>query len=107
MPLPDPHAPPKGAVENHDTDPSPEQPPTDTPTGDPTPPESPADPDLDNTAPCEDFTFDDSTLEHIMDTYSPSYSINKAHIYHVSKHSLLSMVPLLIGELMVALLVLM
>ena len=22
-----------------------------------------------------------------MDTYSPSYSINKAHIYHVSKHS--------------------
>ena len=22
-----------------------------------------------------------------MDTYSPSYSINKSHIYHVSKHS--------------------
>ena len=22
-----------------------------------------------------------------MDTYSPSYSINKPHIYHVSKHS--------------------
>ena len=22
-----------------------------------------------------------------MDTYSPSYSINKTHIYHVSKHS--------------------
>ena len=78
---------PKRAVNTHDTDPSPEQPPTDTPTGDPTPPESPADPDLDNTAPCEDFTFDDSTLEHIMDTYSPSYSINQAHIYHVSKHS--------------------
>ena len=51
------------------------------------PPESPADPDLDNTEPCEAFTFDDSTLEHIMDTYSPSYSINKTHIYHVSKHS--------------------
>ena len=77
----------KRAVNTHDTDPSPEQPPTDTPTGDPTPPESPADPDLDNTTPCEDFTFDDSTLAHIMDTYSPSYSINKAHIYHVSKHS--------------------
>ena len=61
--------------------------PTDTPTGDPTPPESPADPDLDNTEPCESFTFDDSNLEHIMDTYSPSYSINKTHIYHVSKHS--------------------
>ena len=29
----------------------------------------------------------DSILEHIMDTYSPSYSINKTHIYHVSKHS--------------------
>ena len=62
--------PPKRAVNTHGTNPSHEQPPTDTPTGDPTPPESPADPDLDNNAPCEDFTFDDSTLEHIMDTYS-------------------------------------
>ena len=61
--------------------------PTETPTGDPTPPDSPADPDLDNTEPCEAFSFDDSTLEHIMDTYSPSYSINISHIYHVSKHS--------------------
>ena len=51
------------------------------------PPESPAHPDLDNTEPCAAFTFDDSTLEHIMDTYTPSYSINKTHIYHVSKHS--------------------
>ena len=49
--------------------------------------DSPADPDLDNTEPCEAFAFDDSTLEHMMDTYSPSYSINKTHIYHVSKHS--------------------
>ena len=40
----------------------------------PPPPDSPADPDLDNTEPREAFTFDDSTLEHIMDTYSPSYS---------------------------------
>ena len=40
----------------------------DTPTGDPTPPDSPAEPDLHNTKPCEAFTFDDSTLEHIMDT---------------------------------------
>ena len=79
--------PPKRAINTHGTDPNPEQPPTDTPTGDPTPLESPADPDLDNTEPCEAFTFDDSTLEHIMDTYSPSYSINKNHIYHVSKHS--------------------
>ena len=79
--------PPKRAVNTHDTDPHAEHPPTDTPTGDPTPPDSPADPDLDNTEPCEAFTLDDSTLEHIMDTYSPSYSINKTHIYHVSKHS--------------------
>ena len=75
------------AVNTHDTDPHRENPPTDTPTGDPTPPDSPADPDLDNTEPCEAFTFDDSTLEHIMDTYSLSYSINKTHIYYVSKHS--------------------
>ena len=43
--------PPKRAVNTHDTDPSPEHPPTDTPTGDPTPPDSPADPDLDNMNP--------------------------------------------------------
>ena len=79
--------PPKRAVNTHDTDPHPEHNPTDTPTSDPTPPESPADHNLDNTEPCEAFTFDDSTLEHIMDTYSPSYSVNKIHIYHVSKHS--------------------
>ena len=79
--------PPKRAVNSHNTDPHPEHPPTETPIGDPTPPDSPADPDLDNTEPCEDFTFDDSTLEHIMDAYSPSYSVNKTHIYHVSKHS--------------------
>ena len=99
--------PPKRAVNTHDTDPSPEQPPTDTPTGDPTPPESHADPDLDNTEPCEAFTFDDSTLEHIMDTYSPSYSINKTHIYHVSKHSSSHYGSLIDREPMVALLVLM
>ena len=79
--------PPKRAVNIHDTDPHPEQPPTETPTGDPTPLESPVDPDLDNTEPCEAFTFDDSTLEHLMDAYSPSDSIDKTHIYHVSKHS--------------------
>ena len=48
---------------------------------------SPVDPDLENTEPCEAFTFDDSTLEHLIDAYSPSYSVNKIHIYHVSKHS--------------------
>ena len=42
--------------------------PSDTPAGDPTTSDSPADPDLDNTEPCEAFTFDDSTLEHIMDS---------------------------------------
>ena len=57
------------------------------PTSDPTPPDSPVDTDLDNTEPCEAFTFDDSTLEHLMDAYPPSYSVNKTHIYHVSKHS--------------------
>ena len=72
--------PPKQAVNTHDTDPHPEQATTDTPTGDPTPPDSAVDPDLDNTEPCEAFTFDDSTLEHLMDAYSPSYSINKTHI---------------------------
>ena len=77
--------PPKRAI--NDTDPHPEQPPTETPTGDPTPLQSPEDPDLDNTEPCEAFTFDDSTLEHLMDAYSPSYSVIKTHIYHVSKHS--------------------
>ena len=42
---------------------------------------------MDKTEPYEAFTFDDSTLEHIMDTYSLSYSIKKTHIYYVSKHS--------------------
>ena len=79
--------PPKRAVNTHDTDSNPEKPPIDTPTGDPTPPDSPTDPNLNNTEPCEAFTFDDSTPEHIMDTYSPSYSINETHIYYVSKHS--------------------
>ena len=78
---------PKRAVNSHDTDLHPEHPPSETPTGDPTPPASTADPDLDNTETCEAFTFDDSTLEHIMDTYSPSYSVNETHINHVSKHS--------------------
>ena len=77
--------PPKRAVNTHDTD-------------------SPADPDLDNTEPCEAFTFDDSTLEHIMDTYSPSYSINKSHIYHASKHSSSHYGSLIDREPMVALL---
>ena len=79
--------PPKRAVNTHDRDPHPEYPPTDTPTGDPTTPDSTEDPDLDNTEPREAFTFGDSTLEHIMDTYSPSDSIHKPHIYHVSNHS--------------------
>ena len=55
--------PPKRAVNTHDTDPHPEKPPTDTPIGDLTPPDSTADPDLDNTEPCEAFTFDDSMTE--------------------------------------------
>ena len=77
--------PPKRAANTHDTDPHPEQPPTETPTGVPTPPDSPADHDLDNTEPCESFAFDDSTIEHIMDTCPSSSFINKTHIFHVSK----------------------
>ena len=74
----------------------------------PPPPESPADPDLDNTEPCEAFTFDDSTLEHIMDTYSPSYFLLIKPTSIMSLNTLLlTMGPLLIGEPMVALLVLM
>ena len=79
--------PPKRAVNTQDIDPHPEHPPTATPTGDPTSPDSPVDTDLDNTEPCEAFTFDDSTLEHLMDAYSPSYSVNKTNIYHVSKQT--------------------
>ena len=100
--------PPKRAVNTHDTDPHPETTPTDTPTGDPTPPESPADHDLDNTEPCEAFTFDDSTLEHIMDTYSPSYSISIKPTSIMSLNTPpLIMDLLLIGEPLVALLDLM
>ena len=96
--------PPKRAVNTHDTDPHPDQTPTDTPTGDPTPPDSPVDHDLDNTEPCEALTFDDSTLEHLMDAYSPSYSVNKT-----TSIMYLNILPpimglLLIGEPMVALL---
>ena len=65
----------KRAIKSKDIDPHPEHPPTATPTGDPTPTDSPVDPDLDNTEPCEAFTFGDSTLEHLMDAYSPSYSV--------------------------------
>ena len=43
--------------------------------------------DLDNNELCEVFTFDDSTLEHLMDAYSPLTLLTKTHIYHVSKHS--------------------
>ena len=77
---------------------------TDTPTGDPNPPDSPADPDLDNTEPCEAFTFDDSTLEHIMDTYSPlTLSIKPTSI--ISLNTLFPIMGLLlIGEPMVDLL---
>ena len=77
----------KRAVNTHDTDPEPEQTPTDTPTSALTPPDSPVDTDLDNTEPIEAFTFDDSTLDHLMGAYPPLYSFNKTHHYHVSKHS--------------------
>ena len=79
--------PPKRAVNTRDTDPQPDESPTETPTSDPNPPDSPVDNDLDTNEPCEAFTFDDSTLEHLMDAYSPHYSVNKTHIYHVSKHA--------------------
>ena len=91
-----PTPPPKRAVNTHDTDPQPEHPPTDTPTGDPYPPDSPVDHDLD--------TFDDSTFEHLMDAYSHlTLSIKPTSIM------CLNILPpimglVLIGEPMVALL---
>ena len=87
LPPPDPPFPPKGLLIPMTQTLPPSMHPLTLPQVIQTPPESPADSDLDNTEPCEAFTFDDSTLEHIMDTYSPTYSINKTHIYHVSKHS--------------------
>ena len=45
----------KRAVNTHDTDPQPKEPPSDTPAGDPISSDSPADPDLDNNEPCEAF----------------------------------------------------
>ena len=71
IPLLHPQPPPQKDVNTHDTDPQPNKSPTDTTTSDPTPPDSPVDTDLDNTEPCETFTFDDSTLEHLMDAYPP------------------------------------
>ena len=62
--------PPKWAVNTHDTDPQPDETPTETPTSDP-PSRFPVDNDLDNNEPCEAFTLDDTTLEHLMDAYSP------------------------------------
>ena len=99
--------PPTRAVNTHDTDPHPEHPPTDTPTGDPTTPDSLADHDLDTTEPCEAFTFDDSTLEHIMDTFPPlTLSIKATSIMSLNTPPLI-LDLLLIGEPMVALLDLM
>ena len=95
--------PPKRAVNTHDTAPHSEQPPTDTPTGDQAPADSPADPDLDNTEQCEAFTFDDSTLEHIMDTYSPLTLSIKTSSTMCLNTPLLIMDLLLIGEPMVEL----
>ena len=96
--------PPKRAVNTHDTDPQPDQTPTETPTSDPTPPESPVDTDLDNTEPCEAFTFDDSTLEHLMDAYPPlTLSTKPTSIMRLNTLPPI-MGLLLIGEPMVALL---
>ena len=96
--------PPKRAVNTHNTDPHPEHPPSVTPTVDPVPPDSPADPDLDNTEHCEAITFDDSTLEHIMDTYSPTYSVKKPTYFMCLNILPRIMGLLLIGEPMVELL---
>ena len=81
--------------------------PTDTPKRDPTPPDSPADHDLGNNECCEAFTFDDSTLEYIMDTYFPSYSIKNPSYIMCLNTPFAIMGLLLIGEQMVALLALM
>ena len=96
--------PPKQAVNTHDTDTPPENTPTESPTSDPTSPDSPVATDLDNTEPCEAFTFDDSTLEHLMDAYPPITLSTKP----TSVMCLNTLPPimglLLIGEPMVALL---
>ena len=62
--------------------------PTYNPTEDPPFEDTPSsEPDMDNSEPCESFTLDDSTLEHLLDHHSNTYSIYKTSIYHVSKHS--------------------
>ena len=61
----------KWVVNAHDTDPQHDEEPTENPTSDPNPPKSPVDNDLAHNEPCEPFTLDDSTLEHLMDAYSP------------------------------------
>ena len=63
--------PPKWAVNTHDTDPKPDEYPTEIPTSETPPPDSPVDNDLDNAEPCEPFTLDDSTLEHLIKPYPP------------------------------------
>ena len=79
--------PPKRAVNTHDTDHHPEHPPLTLPQVI-QPLQVPLQTLIWTTLnPVKPSPFDDSTLEHIMDTYSTSYSINKPHIYHVSKHS--------------------
>ena len=101
--------PPKRAVNTHDTDPSPEQLPTDTPTGDPTPPPQ---------SPLQTLIW--TTLNHVKPSplmtppLSTSWipilpltlSIKPTSIMYLNT-LLLTMGPLLIGEPMVALLDLM
>ena len=107
--------PPKSAVNTHATDPSPEQPPTDTPTGDPTPPPPPH---HHHQNPLQTLIW--TTLNPVKPSplmtppLSTSWipippltlSIKPTSIMSL-KTLLLTMGPLLIGEPMVALLVLM
>ena len=69
MPPPDPTLPPKGLlIPMTQTLPPSIHPLTLPEVIQPPPPDSPTDPDLDNTVLCEAFTFDDSSLDHIMVT---------------------------------------
>ena len=55
-------------------------------------------PDLDNSEPCKSFTLDDSTLEHLIDHYSNTYSINIPSIFMSLSILHNSMSLTLIGE---------
>ena len=96
--------PPKRAVNTHDTDPHPEHPPTDTPTGDPTPPDSLQTLIWTTLNPVRHSTLMTPPLSISWTPIPPlTLSIKPTSIMCLNT-PLLTMGPLLIGEPMVALL---